>query len=341
MNKKSLPSLNAKPSKSTILIPLIIIIVFFHLVLLYIYLSHKNDSEQGADKAVTLTKVEDESYSDTPVQNRLIEPINLELAEDSTETKTDTSAVSENANANTEDSSLPALMSKSETQIEGNPKFQTLFPSYDETINNQAIDNNEQNVTTDIPPTFNDNQPLDNMQTDISDFPEEDNTEEMEKIADKKAITKAKAVKKVKKQHRPKKQPPIFDEPTPMYPPVYQAPEPQVTEQDIKDSALLSADLPKAQRPQLAINNLANDKLQKMEQAKEKNDKLQEQLSNSIQSVRAINERKIEQEKQLARRAYEDSLAVQEMKNQLRQKEAQQMPTKQAEPTKQDKKQQP
>ncbi len=284
MNKHSLPPLNNKRSKSTIFIPLIVIIISFHLILLYIYVNRKSDKEQGSDRAVSSTKVENESYSDTPIQNQLIakdeESIELELIEDSTE----------NSDENTEDSSLPALISKSDNQIEGNPNYQTLFPT-----NNQAMNvGQEQN----IPPMP---MPSENMQANI---PQE---------------TTDKQVKK----RRHSKRKPIFDEPyidEPMYPPVYQQPEPQVTEQEIKDSALLSVDLPETERPQLVpIDKTAKETMQKIEQAKEQNDKLQKQLSSSIQNVRALNARKIEQEKQLARRAYEDSLALKQLKNQTRQ----------------------
>ncbi len=315
MNKHSLPPLNNKRSKSTVFIPLIVIIISFHLILLYIYINRKSDKVQGSDRAVTLTKVENEGYSDTPVQNQLIvkdEPIELELAENSDNT---------DDNENTEDSSLPALMSKNDTQIEGNPEYQTLFPTYNEAMTAQQ----EQNIAPTIP---NENQPLENISADNKQI----SPQEQEKISKQEMeITNKKQTKaKTTKKRRRSKSQPMFNEPyidEPMYPPTYREPEPQATEQDLKDSALLSSDLPQVQRPLLVpINKKAKEKLQQMEQAKAKNDKLQEQLSSSIQNVRVLNARKIEQEKQLARRAYEDSLALQELKNQTRHDKKKQAP---------------
>ncbi len=312
MNKHSLPPLNNKRSKSTIFIPLIVIIISFHLILLYIYINRKGDKEQSSDKTVSLTKVENESYSDTPVQNQLIEPVELELSEDSNDIENSSDDRADDSE-HSEDGSLPALMSKNDIQVEGNPQYQTLFPSY------QAPSNTEQEQN--IAPITSENPPLENIQTTTNKRVQEQ--QHIDNQAEKIANTRPKQAKVVKKHHRPKREP-IFDEP--MYPPVYPEPEPQATEQDIKDSALLSADLPQVQRPQLVpINKKAKEKLQQMEQAKAKNDKLQEQLSSSIQNVRTLNARKIEQEKQLARRAYEDSLALQQLKNQTRQNKKKQV----------------
>ncbi|MBS9779862.1 MAG: hypothetical protein KGV51_04465 [Moraxellaceae bacterium] len=264
-----------------------------------------------------MTKVENGSYSNTPIQNQLIlepeEDVELNLEEDDSKTENKTNAINENINNN----SVPALMNKTDVQIEGNPKYQTLFPMYGEMVATEQ----PQNIAP-MPPKPNEKQAFNSIQTD-ENLPEQeiDTSEKTINNMHKKVGKKVKTAKTVKKHHRPQRQP-VFDEPfinEPMYPPVYQQPEPPVTEQEIKDSALLSADLPKVQRPQLVpMNKVAKEKMQKMEREKAKNDKLQEQLSSSIQTVRALNERKIEQEKQLARRAYEDSLAVQEMKNQIK-----------------------
>ncbi len=299
MNKHSLPPLNNKRSKSTVFIPLIIIIISFHLILLYIYVNRKSDKEHGSDTNVAVNKAKSEHHSDTPIQNQLLiktdeneidETVELELAEEDSNNQTDNPDL---IVEDLDDGSLPALISKNDNQIEGNPKYQTLFTPQDTSV----VNNNQNTAPMPLETAPN---PADNQQT---------------------------TAKKHRHSHRPRPQP-RFEEPPyvdePMYPPVYQEPEPQVTEQDIKDSALLTVDLPESQRPQLVpINKKAKETLQKMEQAKKENDKIQEQLSKSIQNVRALNARKIEQEKQLARRAYEDSLALKQLKNQTRKEKTQ------------------
>ncbi len=341
--------MNKKYSKSQIFIFLIIILIIFHFVLLYIYINHKNNEKQASDRDVTLTKVEDEVYSDNLVPNQM-----TETGENGAESPTNVPAFDENGNpipnGNIIDGAMPALMSKNNNEIEGNPNYQTLFPN-----NNQPVDN-RQNIASDFTTNqslsvFNDNQAfpvvngndfISDSQIDTSENLQKDMTTEVKKTVSN-SDKKSKREKAVKSR-RTKKQSSIINEPyidEPMYLPVYREPKPQVTEQDIKDSALLSTDLPETRRSQLPINSFANQKLQQMEQAKEKNNELQEQLSGSIQTVRNLNAQRIEQEKQLARRAYEDNLAMQKLKNEVQYKTEQQAPQQVVEPTKQDKKEQP
>ncbi len=96
---------------------------------------------------------------------------------------------------------------------------------------------------------------------------------------------------------------------------------PEITEQMIKDTQLLSVDLPKSQQQKFVTNNPRIKKLQKkVNHLKKNTETVQTQLSNSIQSVKEINQRKIEKERQLARRAYQDSLKIKEIKKQRQQK---------------------
>ncbi len=94
-----------------------------------------------------------------------------------------------------------------------------------------------------------------------------------------------------------------------------------ITEQMIKDTQLLSVDLPKSQQQKLVTNNPRIKKLQKkVNHLKKNTETVQKQLSNSIQSVKEINQRKIEKERQLAKRAYQDSLKIKQLKKQRQQK---------------------
>ncbi len=67
---------------------------------------------------------------------------------------------------------------------------------------------------------------------------------------------------------------------------------------DAKESALLSVDLPKAQQKRLSVS--AQDA------TKAKNEELQDTLSHSIADIKEINRKKIEQEIQMAKRAYDE-----------------------------------
>ncbi len=90
-----------------------------------------------------------------------------------------------------------------------------------------------------------------------------------------------------------------------------------ISEQAIRDTHLLSVDLPKSEQQPFVTNNPRINKLQaEVGQLKKKAENTQQELSESIRHVKALNQQKIEKEKQLAQRAYENSLKAKRSKAQ-------------------------